>query len=362
MNSKGTVEERIDNRIRQRLSDRGGVFEKLTALTERLDSLDMPTWVQTKESFERFLEERKDAFNAVIEKNKIDLTEFRESCYLIRRDVVEKSEEINASYEKLILVQEEASEEYTLRCNSLQASLYDVERLKASLGRLASPECQDAVLVDVLSCTKRLATMDAWIKGHEKRFGSELKACKDDNLSFEKRLATIEAWIKRQDQHLTDLNGSLQRVDSEIKACKVDNRNRVTKLDSEVTNMAINIVSETLKVGEVEKACLTEGPVSYGFLLAREAAVLRRGRSRTRRSRSSGPSDLPAQPNVQGKRTLSADALPFYPAGQEPLQPTLTPQPMQPMLIPLLGAGPDTGCQAHLLPAGQCPYSAPRMQ
>ena len=386
MSSKGTLEERIDNRIRQRLSDRGGVLEKLTILTERLNTLDMPTWVQTKKSFETYLEERMDAFNAVIDQNKIDLREFRENCYLIKSDVIKTSEEMNNSYDKLVLFQDAAIDEYTKRCDSLQASLYDVERLKASLGKLASPDCQDAVLGDLLTCTMRLSkmetwiqghekavstrlsTMEAWIKGHEKRVDvdSDTKAWKDDNLACKKRLDKIEAWIEGQNKHLTEINGSLQRVDSEIQACKVD-CNRVTKLDSdvikldsEVTTMAINIASETLEVGKVEKACLTEGPVSYGLLLAQEAAEIRRGRSRTRRTRSCEPSDLPAQQHIQGKRMLSADALPFYPAGQQPLQPTLTPQPMQPTLIPLLSAGPDTGYQVPLIPAGL--YSATRMQ
>ena len=70
--------------------------------------------------------------------------------------------------------------------------------------------------------------------------------------------------------------------------------------------------------------------------------MLRRGRSKTRRSRSSGFSDLPAQQNVQGKRTFSADALPFYPVGQQSMQQTLTPTAEPASVLVFCG---DHGCK-----------------
>jgi len=259
----------MDDRFRLMLGEKGGKFHQMCIvvdkLQDRLDQLCVPTWQETKKSFEQYVAQQQDAFNAAVKQNESNNKEVLEQCNQILLDASEASEGSKAShvecqsvYKQFLDEDDRITKDYTHQCDSLQAAQHRVERLETSLGNLASSRAQDALISDVLAMQLRLVALEV----------------------------------------------------------------EVSTLNSAVKTMACNIACELVheNMDEVAPAYVSES-VHAEVKVAQRTAEFMRGRPRVR-ARSTEHARISS--SLPRTRTLSADAVPFAPAAQV-REPALTP-------------------------------------
>jgi len=260
----------MDDRFRLMLAEKGGKFHQMCVVVDKqrdqLDELCMPTWQETKKSFEQYVAQQQDAFNAAVKQNESNNKEVLEQCNQILLDASEASEgskaslvECQAVYKQFLDEDDRITKDYTHRCDSLQAAQHRVEGLETSLGNLASSRAQDALMSDVLEMQLRLVALEV-------------------------EVSTLNSTVK--------------------------------------TIMARNIACELVheNMDEVAPAYVSES-VHAEVKVTQRTAEFMRGRPRVR-ARSTEHARISS--SLPRTRTLSADAVPFAPAAQV-REPALTP-------------------------------------